>query len=393
MLNHKKTLRIFLCTFFFSALLFAIPVFAKPLDEIENYTVMVEVEDDAKLEMTYHIEWKVLDSDAEGPLSWIRIGVPNKRYVSDVTALSDTIRSIRVDGDEFRIDLDRNYYEGETVSFDFRFRQDYLYQVDKLKEGYTVYTYTPGWFDDIAVDELIILWDNEKMDSFIPEAEIQSGVNVWMTSLSPGEKFTVSVTYPNDAYGFDLSRTEEPDDHEPWFLVIIYFIITIISSVFPIGIIWFVITMIGYALRAGFGEAGGKKITRTKIEYYDACPGCGGTREKGKDVCAYCGKSMIKKTETVTEEQLKKEYKDAANYTKSGDYQLGSSGNVFLRVHSVTIPRSSSGGRSSGRSHSSCAHSSCACACACACAGGGRAGCTNKDFYRTDLKLKYFKVK
>lgn len=42
-------------------------------------------------------------------------------------------------------------------------------------------------------------------------------------------------------------------------------------------------------------------------------------------------------------------------------------------------------------SHSSCA-SGCACAsscaCACACAGGGRAGCTKKDFYHTNVKVK-----
>lgn len=58
------------------------------------------------------------------------------------------------------------------------------------------------------------------------------------------------------------------------------------------------------------------------------------------------------------------------------------------------------GGFSSGgstvfiHSHSSCA-SSCACvsscACACACAGGGRAGCTKKDFYHTNLKVKDLK--
>ena len=34
------------------------------------------------------------------------------------------------------------------------------------------------------------------------------------------------------------------------------------------------------------------------------------------------------------------------------------------------------GGRGSG---------GCACACACACAGGGRAGCSKKDFYGTKL--------
>lgn len=45
----------------------------------------------------------------------------------------------------------------------------------------------------------------------------------------------------------------------------------------------------------------------------------------------------------------------------------GGSGGVFI---------------SSGCAHSSCACAGCAsCACACACAGGGRAGCSTKDFY------------
>lgn len=54
----------------------------------------------------------------------------------------------------------------------------------------------------------------------------------------------------------------------------------------------------------------------------------------------------------------------------------------------------SGGGRSSVfiHTHSSSCASSCACvsscACACACAGGGRAGCTKKDFYQTNLKVE-----
>ena len=101
---------------------------------------------------------------------------------------------------------------------------------------------------------------------------------------------------------------------------------------------------------------------------------------------------MIKSEETITEEQLKKEEKAAAAFTKNGEYRYGSSPNTFIRVNSVRVPnphyhRSSSSGRSSGGHHSSCVHSSCACACACACAGGGRAGCTTKDFYNTNLKL------
>ena len=40
------------------------------------------------------------------------------------------------------------------------------------------------------------------------------------------------------------------------------------------------------------------------------------------------------------------------------------------------------------RSSCACAHSSCASSCACACAGSGRAGCSKKDFYGTNLNAK-----
>ncbi len=48
------------------------------------------------------------------------------------------------------------------------------------------------------------------------------------------------------------------------------------------------------------------------------------------------------------------------------------------------------GGYRGGCVHSSCAcaHSSCASSCACACAGSGRAGCSLKDFYKTNITTK-----
>ena len=52
------------------------------LDEIINYTITVDVNEDATLTMVYHIDWKVLDSTTDGPLTWVRIGIPNKHYVS-----------------------------------------------------------------------------------------------------------------------------------------------------------------------------------------------------------------------------------------------------------------------------------------------------------------------
>ena len=48
-------------------------------DEILNFTITVDVNEDASLDMTYHIEWKVLD-DSIGELDWIDLGVPNKYH-------------------------------------------------------------------------------------------------------------------------------------------------------------------------------------------------------------------------------------------------------------------------------------------------------------------------
>ncbi|MCR4684142.1 MAG: hypothetical protein K5649_01600 [Lachnospiraceae bacterium] len=412
MKNKTKTrIFVFLLSLTLSCICFASPASAKPLDEIENYMIAVEVNENGSLDMTYHIDWKVLDSDSEGPLTWVQIGAPNKNHIDHVTALSDNIKNIRLDGSYFRIDLDRAYRAGETVSFEFTFTQDYLYQVNKLKEGYTVYTFTPGWFDDIEVDQLLVFWENDKIDSFSPEAEVQSDWNIWTAHLSPGQKYTITVSYPNDAYGFDLSHTEEEDGKDPWYVTLLAVLIVVIFGGSMLGGIIFVYVGLAYAASAGFSalgyglnalSGGNKKVTRTKIEYYDACPGCGGTREQGKDVCAFCGKSMIKSSETITEKQLQNEYKDALKLKADGDYRIGKSGNSYIRVQTVPITFAayrkslasssrSSGGRG-GSHHSSCAHSSCACACACACAGGGRAGCTNKDFHKTGLKLHYFKV-
>ena len=67
---------------------------------------------------------------------------------------------------------------------------------------------------------------------------------------------------------------------------------------------------------------------------------------------------------------------------------------IFVVAVVLAISSDSYGGGSGfggGHYHSSCAHSSCAhssCACACACAGGGRAGCSQKDFYKGSVDLK-----
>ena len=49
-------------------------------DEILNFTITVDVNEDASLNMVYHIDWKVLDEDEYGKLDWINLGVPNSYH-------------------------------------------------------------------------------------------------------------------------------------------------------------------------------------------------------------------------------------------------------------------------------------------------------------------------
>ncbi|MBO4915630.1 MAG: hypothetical protein J5449_10555, partial [Oscillospiraceae bacterium] len=127
-------------------LLFLLPVMApcaeaaKELDEILYFEVTVDVNEDATLRMRYHIEWKVLDSTSEGPLTWVKIGIPNSKYVS-MKGKSHAVNKIEYssDGGSYaRIDLDRAYKAGEVVKIDFELVQDYMYQVNGSKEGETV---------------------------------------------------------------------------------------------------------------------------------------------------------------------------------------------------------------------------------------------------------------
>lgn len=392
----KKRLGKIIATLAALMVVFAIPVYAKATDEILDYEIAVQVNEDATLNLYYHIDWKVLDSGDVGPLTWMNIGLPNKHVVSS-EALSDTISKLDVSGEYAKVYLDRSYYEGEVASVDFLIVQDNMYQVDKLREGETVYSFTPGWFDDIRVDNLVIRWQKGSESSFSPECFMDDVFCIWETSLAPGDKFTVTMTYPNEAYAFDLSKSDEDKT------TAVDVIAGIIVSIF--AIVAFLMAFAGpilliYFIGRGFGKLFGggdttTKTTRVKVTYYDSCPGCGASRKEGNKFCEYCGKSLVKSEETITEEQLKNEEKDAAKFTRNGEFHYGSSPNVYIRVNNVRIPvvsRSAGSGRSSGSSHhSSCAHSSCACACACACAGGGRAGCTSKDFYHTDLRLSAIK--
>ncbi|MBR4164693.1 MAG: hypothetical protein IKR43_00440, partial [Lachnospiraceae bacterium] len=179
---------------------------AAPTDEILNFTITVDVNDDASLLMTYHIEWKVLyDNGGKEKLEWIDLGVPNK-YHEDIFAITTNISRIKDNGSKLAIYLDRGYSKNEIVTFEFSMVQDHMYQIDKWVEGETVYTFTPAWFDDFSVDELVIRWNADEAGAWQPDCSQEDGYLVFRDSLSPGGRYTMSVVYANDTFGFSPDR-------------------------------------------------------------------------------------------------------------------------------------------------------------------------------------------
>ncbi len=376
-------------------------------DNIEKYEITVSINEDAKAEMTYHIRWKVLESDSLGPVDWIQVGVANG-YCENVEPLNDTAKYAYYDGNNrVRVDLDRKYYEGEVFEVEFSLTQDYIYTTTEGSDTAT-YSFTPGWFDDIPVDEFVLRWNAENALTWSPDCYIDAdNYLVFEKSLSAGERYNVTVTYPRDAYNFEnhvnvitqysssnnntystYNNSYYDDDGDVaqlGFVVLIIFIFVIFRGLIKIA------ASSSYSSGSGFEPS--KVITRKMITYYPTCPGCGAVRNEEMTTCEYCGRSFIEKEEIVTEKAIL----DDKRYANDGSYKYNNDPNIYIHVTSRPAPRPThtTTHHSSSCVHSSCACAcaSCACACACACAGGGRAGCSTKDFYNTGLKLKRLEVK
>ena len=55
----------------------AVEATSSDLDYINLYEVVVDPRNDGTLDISIHLNWEVLDSTSEGPLEWVKIGIPN----------------------------------------------------------------------------------------------------------------------------------------------------------------------------------------------------------------------------------------------------------------------------------------------------------------------------
>ena len=145
------------------------------LDHIQLYEIWVNpVKEDGSLNIEFHIVWEVLDSSSDGPLEWIKIGIPNY-HATNIEALSGGISKIKYyseDGSFIRIDFSKKHYQGDVIDIRFKYNQSYMYHLDGDN---VVYDYHPGWFDEIKVDECNLYWAKDGVEE-IAEG-ITSGVD------------------------------------------------------------------------------------------------------------------------------------------------------------------------------------------------------------------------
>ena len=333
------------------------------LDYIPDYFVTVDLREDGSADIVYDITWQVIGGDQTDYLSWVKIGLPNA-YAEDLTPLTDTISDLQYTGDGgsyAKVVFARRYYSpkvaaqngGESrVRFAFSVHQSHLFSLNS--DGTATFEFTPGWFDDLVVEHMQVRWRSG--DGFVADnTSEEDGYLIWdFGPMGHGQSANIHVTVPvTTAETFDPDAQLTAADYDDGGM----------TADEMIGILTVVIGLLIFA-------------AALIIIFGSMTPDWGGGFGSGLDP-----DDWFWYTNGVHTIHVARTAPPPKGYTRTDppkNYHTGGG---------------SSRGGGVGRHNSGCA-SSCACACAsscacaCACAGGGRAGCTAKDFYTYKLPHK-----
>ena len=252
-LKLKKVL-LFIITFLFGIII-SNTVFADT-DVINDYTITITPRSNGTLDITYHIEWEVLNSDSVGPLVDLYVGIPNE-HVDSLKRLSTNIKQIKYvssangqKGDYIYLSFTDKYYDGDIVEIDFSIHQSNMYL---LSNNVCTYNFTPGWFNDVKIKKMKILWSNENVvDS---NASKKDNTNlIWEKSLSKGEKIRINVEYNKSSFfGLDAENQYEEKNYNNSGESTKYYIACIVLFVFAIIVSMVTSSGRSYYSHRGFG--------------------------------------------------------------------------------------------------------------------------------------------
>ena len=333
------------------------------LDYIPDYFVTVDLREDGSADIVYDITWQVIGGDQTDYLSWVKIGLPNA-YAEDLTPLTDTISDLQYTGDGgsyAKVVFARRYYSPEVaaqnggesrVRFAFSVHQSHLFTLND--DGTATFEFTPGWFDDLVVERMQVRWRGG--DGFVADnSSEEDGYLIWdFGPMGHGQSADVHVTVPvTTAETFDPDAKLTAADYDDGGMTADE-MIGILTVVIGLLIFAAALIIIVGSMTPDWGGGFGSDIDPDDWFWY---------------------------TNGVHTIHVARTAPPPKGYTRTDppkNYHTGGG---------------SSRGGGVGRHNSGCA-SSCACACAsscacaCACAGGGRAGCTAKDFYTYKLPHK-----
>lgn len=335
------------------------------MDYIRSYIVTVDPREDGSADITYDIDWQVIDGDKTDYLSWVKIGLANAN-VDELTPLTDTIADLQYSdegGSYAKVVFARRYYSPEvaaenggesSVHFAFSVHQSHLFT--KNDDGTANFAFMPGWFDDLSIENMQVRWRG--YDGFVADNTGTDGDYLtWdFGAMKHGQQAIVHVTVPvTTAAVFDPGAAMTTDDYDSGedLRAVVLLVVALIFIV-----LLAIILIAAFAAQAPeWGGGFGSEIDPDDWFWYTN------------------GVHTIRRARTAPPPAGYHRTDPPANFRAGGGKTRG-------------------GG--TGRSHSN--HSGCAsscacacassCACACACAGGGRAGCSVKDFYTVKLPKK-----
>ena len=168
------------------------------LDLITYYEVDVAPRADGSLDIDYAISWKVLDDISEGELTWIKLGLGNANC--EITGWGGNVLACSRENTYARVELIRGYKAGETAEIRVSVHQNDMLCDNKKDPEHPFYKYTPGWFNDIAVESYRFTWRSS--DGIISDNSdrVEDGLLIWEGTLDKGGRRSMELTYNTDYF-------------------------------------------------------------------------------------------------------------------------------------------------------------------------------------------------
>jgi len=239
---------------------------AEPLDRIHEYVITVTPQADGTLFIDYYIKWEVLNDKREGPLTYVKIGVPNSDH--RINSFGDNVEkatSLTSGGAWVRLDFKEKHYAGDIVEIRFSIWQNKL--IERAEDGMLVYNFVAGWFDDTPIVNQKILWQKTNVSS-ATNTKTDGNYLVWqVANPALGEKLFASVIYHETAF----QTTEDSFKAESHGLSSGAIIAIILGAIVLIIIIVAVIAYINDGYDGGNGYGGGRHSSTVFISSRSSC--------------------------------------------------------------------------------------------------------------------------